>query len=139
MATRKKAANRNGSRKRRRSKLEDTFMALCEVNEWPTPEREVAFHEKGYIYQKRRMWRFDFAWPDLMLAVEIDGGLWSPRSGHRSPAGLSSDRVKDAVAQLMGWTILHFTEVHWRDGDVEPLMEAAFDYCRKQQTTEATA
>ena len=27
---------------------------------------------------KPRRWRFDFAWPARMVAVEIDGGRWAP-------------------------------------------------------------
>ena len=136
MATRKATKQKT---KRKPSKWTNAFIALVEVNGWPKPEQEVLFHKAGFIYQKRRMWRFDMAWPDLMLAVELDGMVFRPNSGHTSALGLSSDRVKDAVAQLMGWTVIRFTEVHFRQKDVEPIMEAAFDYCRKQQTTEVTA
>lgn len=133
MATRKKAAtNRPGSKKRKRSKWEDNFQALIEVHGWPAAQREQRFHEAGFIYAKKRQWRFDFAWPDMKLAVEIDGGLFRPMSGHRSPIGITEDRVKDAVAQLMGWVVLRFTEISFRNDDVIPIMEEAFEYCKNR-------
>lgn len=118
--------NRPGSRKRKPSKWEMTFAALCEVNEWPVPVREYRFHEPDALFPKKRQWRFDFAWPEIKLAAELDGGLFRPMSGHRSPMGLTADRTKDSVAQLQGWMVLRFTELHFREGIVEPIMNEAF-------------
>jgi hypothetical protein len=35
----------------------------------PKPARELPFHP-------RSRWRFDLAWPDQRVAVEVDGGTW---------------------------------------------------------------
>lgn len=108
-------------------------MAMCEVNGWGTPEREYRFHEPGVVFEKKRQWRFDFAWPDLKLAIEIDGGVFRPMSGHRSPLGITTDRTKDSVAQLQGWQVHRFTELHFREGTVEPIMDAALAYCLERR------
>lgn len=48
-------------------------------------------------------WRFDLAWPELRLAVELDG------SHHRDPARLALDDRKQNEAALAGWLVLRFT------------------------------
>ena len=60
-----------------------------------------------------RQWRFDFAWPDRMLAVEIDGGAFSG-GRHTRGAGFVEDCRKLTAATLLGWRVLRFTS-----GDLE--------------------
>lgn len=55
-----------------------------------------------------RRWRFDFAWPDRMLAVEIDGGAFSG-GRHTRGTGFVEDCRKLNAATLMGWRVLRFT------------------------------
>lgn len=59
----------------------------------PAPVREFQFHPT-------RKWRFDFAWPDVRLAVEVDGEV------HRIKSRFHADLQKHASATLMGWTVL---------------------------------
>lgn len=67
----------------------------------PAPEPELRFAPP-------RRWRFDFAWPDQKVAVEIHGAVWT--SGrHTRGAGFSMDRMKMNTAQLRGWLCLEFT------------------------------
>lgn len=49
-------------------------------------------------------WRFDFAWIELKLAVEVEGGGWV--SGrHTRGAGFLGDLMKYDAAQRMDWTV----------------------------------
>lgn len=48
-------------------------------------------------------WRFDLAWPDAKVAVELDG------STHRSEERRRLDARKQNDAVLAGWTLLRFT------------------------------
>lgn len=67
----------------------------------PAPERELRFCPP-------RRWRFDLAWPEHKVAVEIHGAVWT--SGrHTRGAGFSMDRAKVNTAQLRGWICLEFT------------------------------
>lgn len=107
-------------------------MALIEVNGWPKPEREVMFHEKGVAFAKKRMYRADFLWPDLKLICESDGGIFNPISGHRTPKGLTDDRTRDVLAQLMGYFVVRLTELHFRNNEAELLLGEALRYCTER-------
>lgn len=74
----------------------------------PTPAQEVRFDTS-------RRWRFDRAWLNCKLAVEIEGGTWV--SGrHSRGAGMRKDAEKYNAATLQGWRILRFTGDMVRDG-----------------------
>lgn len=48
--------------------------------------------------------RFDFAFPDVKIGIEIDGGI------HKDPGVRLEDREKDAIARRAGWIVLRFTD-----------------------------
>lgn len=70
-----------------------------------------------------RRWRFDFAFPQYMLAVEVEGlavrrlpsGELVVMGRHASINGFREDCEKYNTAALLGWTVLRF-EAH----DVKP-------------------
>lgn len=49
-------------------------------------------------------WKFDFCWPGLNLAIEIEGGGWTG-GGHTRGKGFASDLEKYRCALLLGWKI----------------------------------
>jgi len=51
-----------------------------------------------------RDWRFDFAWPDIKLAVEVEGGAYINGS-HNRGAGFEGDLEKYDRAMRLGWNI----------------------------------
>jgi len=75
----------------------------------PAPEFEYQFHPT-------RKWRFDLAWPyDLildtpierpMVAVEVQGGIWSSGRHNRGAAMLKEWEKLNCAAEL-GWRILY--------------------------------
>jgi hypothetical protein len=67
----------------------------------PELESEFKFHPD-------RNWRFDRAFPALMIAIEIEGGTWSGGRHSREP-GYSNDCEKYNAASLLGWRIFRFT------------------------------
>ena len=67
----------------------------------PAPETEYRFHPK-------RRWRFDFAWPKMKLAVEVEGGTWSG-GRHTRGGGFAKDCEKYNAAVMLGWRVLRFT------------------------------
>ena len=65
-------------------------------------------HEEEYRFHDERKWRFDFAFPDNMLAVEIEGGTWSG-GRHTRGQGFQDDCVKYNTAVKIGWRVLRYT------------------------------
>lgn len=80
---------------------EELFALHCTVYGL-TPHREHKFQES-------RKWSFDFAWPAVKLAVEIEGGTTFGKSRHSQGKGFEEDARKYNTAALMGWRVLRFT------------------------------
>ena len=62
-----------------------------------------------------RRWRFDLAFTERMVAVEVDGGT---RTGgrHVRGQGYEDDCVKLNQATIMGWRVLRVTADQVRSG-----------------------
>jgi very-short-patch-repair endonuclease len=90
----------------KRRKLEDKFAYQLKACRLPTPVREHRFHPE-------RHWRFDFAWVEHLVAVEIDGGTLG-RGRHVRPDGFECDAEKLNAAQALGWRVFRYTasQVH---------------------------
>ena len=63
---------------------------------------------KEHMFHWTRKWRFDYAIPDLKVAVEIDGAVRS-YGRHNRPEGYINDMEKLNTAASMGWLVLRFT------------------------------
>ena len=61
----------------------------------PEPEFEFKFHPV-------RKWRFDLAWPEKKLYLEVDGGIWI-KGGHNRGAQMKKDWEKRNAASILGW------------------------------------
>ena len=72
-------------------------------------------YETEYRFLEKRRYRFDFAWPDLKLAVECEGGIWNG-GRHTRGAGFQNDCEKYNEAALLGWTVLRVTADQVRNG-----------------------
>ena len=58
--------------------------------------------EVEHKFHPTRKWRFDFAWPDRKLYLEVDGGIWT-NGRHVRGAALKSEWEKRNTATVMGW------------------------------------
>ncbi len=67
-----------------------------------------------------RGWRFDFSWPGLKLAVEVDGGV------HRISNRFDGDMEKFNVAAALGWTVYHVSPEQVRSGLAIDALRAIF-------------
>lgn len=87
----------------KKSALEERFWA--EVMEEALP----AEAEREFRFCPPRLWRFDFAWPKLALAVEVEGAVWTG-GRHTRGGGFTQDAEKYATAMLLGWRVLRVPE-----------------------------
>ena len=63
----------------------------------PEPVREHRFHPT-------RKWRFDFCWPDRLVAVEIEGVTYQG-GRHQTVKGFIDDCEKYEAAMMLGWRV----------------------------------
>ena len=73
-----------------------TILAL-EASGLPKPVLEHKFHPE-------RRWRFDLAWIDAKVALEIEGGVWI-QGRHNRGKGFIADIEKYNAATALGWTL----------------------------------
>ena len=89
----------------------------------PAPETQYRFHPT-------RKWSFDFAWPDKLLYLEVEGGIFK-RNGsgrHTRGKGFERDCVKYSEACILGWRGLRVTTDHVRNGLALQLVERALQW-----------
>lgn len=82
----------------------------------PAPTREYRFHPT-------RKWRFDFAWPEALVSLEIDGATWTG-GRHTRGSGFESDCEKLNEAAVLGWRVFRATRGMVKSGYALRLLES---------------
>jgi very-short-patch-repair endonuclease len=92
------------------AKPQATQILLAELKQakLPAPELEHRFHPE-------RKWRFDIAFPEQKVAVEVHGAVYA-NGRHTRGHGFEADREKMNEAQIMGWTVLEYSTGQVMDG-----------------------
>jgi len=98
------------------SPVEEAVFNYLKKHNYPLPAREFRF------YPERR-WRFDFAWPDLMIALEVEGGNYGR---HQRRAGFKADCQKYNQAAMLGWSVYRFTTEMIENGEIIDFFKAVF-------------
>lgn len=99
------------------SALVKTLVWQLKAAKVPEPVMELRFAPP-------RRWRFDLAWVERMVAVEVEGGVWT-RGRHSRGAGMVADMTKYNEATLRGWRVLRVTGAHIDDGSALAWIESA--------------
>jgi very-short-patch-repair endonuclease len=97
------------------SNLEERFLEIWR-DEQHRHNMHLPYPEREYFFKPGRRWRFDFAWPDLKVAVEIEGGLWV-KGRHNTATGMLNDMDKYNEAVVGGWKVLRFGDRHLKCDD----------------------
>jgi very-short-patch-repair endonuclease len=85
----------------------------------PEPIRE-------YPAIKGRKFRFDFAWLERKLLVEVNGGTYT-KGAHSTGAGIARDYEKANLAQLAGWRVLTFDGKSVKSGEAVEVIRQALE------------
>lgn len=105
-ADQKKSANKTG---------EETFDFHCRQYRLPLYVRQFKLLKSVQTpradgKQIPKVWRFDFAWPQFKLIVEINGGVWMPGGGaHSHPIDITRNMAKQNDAALERFYVMQFT------------------------------
>lgn len=111
------------------------FAFQCTARRLPTPrwfdhtDGELAFAKE----ETGRLWRFDFAWPDQRIAVEIEGVVVRKignevvcQGRHATITGMREDMVKYAWANVLGWHVLRFLPEQIKSGEAMDFLVRMF-------------
>jgi len=76
----------------------------------------------GFVEEHRfceRKWRFDFAFIEQKIAIEVEGGIWKGAAGgHTSGAGYTKDCEKYNTALVLGWKVLRVVRAQIDSGQM---------------------
>ena len=97
--------------------IEDLFIFQVRAYQLPEGVREYRFHPK-------RRWRFDYAWPVIKLAVEIEGGTYS-NGRHVRGSGFQEDCIKYNAALDLGWKVYRYPSEMITSGEAIFQIQAA--------------
>lgn len=75
-------------------------------------ERALVLEEEFKFCQDRN-WRFDFAIPDRKIAIEYEGGIYQPISGHNTAKHYTKDTEKYNRATVLGWRVIRVTALNY--------------------------
>jgi very-short-patch-repair endonuclease len=66
-----------------------------------------AHEEYNFDFALKRKHRFDFAFPDYLVAVEIEGNAWNVKGGGKHMQ--DTDLEKYNIAAWMGWRVFRYS------------------------------
>lgn len=99
------------------SELETALEWQCRMSKLPKPVPQ-------YVCVPDRRWRFDLAWPEKLLAVEVQGGIWTA-GAHARGKGIERDCEKISTAVAHGWRVMVVSAAMIYDGSAALLIEKA--------------
>lgn len=79
-----------------------------------------------------RKWRFDYAWPDRLVALEVEGGVWTG-GRHVSGAGFVRDIEKYNAAAVLGWRVLRCQPRDLQRSQIYGLLKSAMSADRRNE------
>lgn len=81
--------------------MDKTLLRLIDELNLPSPQKE---YKPGTV----RKYKLDYAWPDIKVGIELNGGIFMKKGGHNSISGLLRDYERMNYLQILGWLIIQF-------------------------------
>ena len=82
--------------------MSETFNKVAKHFGVPAAETEY-----GFALPERK-WKFDYCWPEFLIALECEGGVWVG-GRHTSGSGFLKDIEKYNAAAVRGWLVIRCT------------------------------
>ena len=79
-----------------------------------------------HLFHPTRKWRFDYAFLGHLIAVEIEGGVWTG-GRHTQGSGFTKDREKYNEAAKLGWRIFKFSPTEANNGKAANYLSSVFN------------
>ena len=96
---------RRGPARKKIEGIYDSKLELCLHKYWIENYEETMTPQ--HKFHPIRAWRFDFAFPSYMIAIEIQGH----GTGHTSYEGMRRDYEKHNEAMKLGWGLMYIMSV----------------------------
>ena len=80
---------------------------------WCQMKNEIYIKEYQFAKDESRNYRFDFAIPRLLIAIEYEG-IYSEQSGHTTLEGYNKDVEKYNLAAKKGWKVYRVTAKNYK-------------------------
>lgn len=91
---------------------------------WQLKTTKLPLAVREYVFAAPRKFRADFAWPERLLLVEVDGGSFV-QGRHNRAGGFATDCEKLNLGTLAGYRWLRFTGSMIHDGMALKTIEEA--------------
>lgn len=98
---------------------------VCQLgcgDRFPAPAREFRFHPK-------RRWRFDIAFVDARVGIEVDGAIYA-HGRHTRGSGYQGDLDKMNAGTALGWRILRFSRADVESGKAQKVASELLEHLR---------
>lgn len=82
-------------------------------NLWYWANDHVTELKEEYYFCEDREFRFDFALPAYMIAIEFEGGIFMENSGHNTAKHYTKDTDKYNMATKLGWRVIRYTALNY--------------------------
>lgn len=115
------------------SPLERHAAHMMHIAGVPKPEPWYRF-----MRDEGRAFEFDFAWPEQMVAFEVEGLATkrNPKSRHQTWSGYSRDCEKYNLAAIRGWRVIRATQSQIETCQFLDWLEPLLGPFRKQKSRE---
>lgn len=97
----------------------DIFIQIAKKELGVAPVKEYQFHPD-------RRWRFDYAFVEAKVALEVEGGVHTA-GRHIRPKGFLNDMDKYNTASVMGWCLLRTTPDRLLSSDTLNMLSTAIN------------
>ena len=106
---------------------------------WQLSAVGLELPEREYVFAPPRKFRFDLAWPDHKLALEVDGIVYtrgSHQAGgrHTSIRGLRAECEKSYLAARHGWRVIHILPEQIANGTALTWLEQLLPKAAERQS-----